>query len=330
MLVKPSARRITALICAVLVSSCGGDSGDGGALDAGGFVDDRPIALRGECPLTERGGRFRLEVISEGSGAGSFLSGDIFDLVDPTLKRTVVSTAGDCELLRRENPLCDPSCTAEQFCSAEASCIPRARGIDGGPVRVGGLASNITMDARAPGNNYFDTELAHPAVSGGEEIRLRADGDSLGTELAIDGLGSEPLTETGDGWVLTTGQDLTVSWAAPTGSAPKTTVAIRLSIDQHGTTPVTLTCEFDDDGGAVVPAAVIDELLGAGISGFANGLIERRTSDAQSLGDRCVDFQVAHTKRQPASVTGHTPCNVPNDCPTGQVCDLEQRTCIDE
>jgi hypothetical protein len=118
-----------------------------------------------------------------------------------------------------------------------------------------------------------------------------------------------------------------VTWDAPAADA-RTRALLRLSIDQHGTTPVTLVCDFADTGVGEIPQTVIDELVAAGISGFPNGTLTRRTVDRQEVSDGCMEFQVALPVQQDVRVSGHIPCNVPMDCPLGQTCDLPTQTCI--
>ncbi len=311
------------MVSVIAVVACGGSDDPGMDVDAGPFVDDRPIELNGACAEDQRSGRFRLEV-SGGTSASSSIHGEVTDKVNPARARVLVAEEGACRLEQRLNPLCDPGCSNDEVCTINNVCTTAARTLDLGPIRLGGLATNIEMKARSPGNNYFDTTIAHPAIMGGEELRLR----TTTGDLALDGLGSESLVISGGDWAITKGQPLIVSWEAPTVSAVKTQVGLTLSIDQHGTSPYLLICEFADTGSAEVATTLIDSLFDAGVSGFPNARLERRTSDSQTYKERCVDFQVAHPRLHNASVTGHTPCNGPNDCPDGQTCDLGTNTCV--
>ncbi len=315
----------TRLLAGLLIAGSLGCGGGVAVTDAGPFVDDLSIELNGACTGEDRVGLFRLEVIVDGNIPRSFVTGSILDQPDPTLVRELLATEGTCQLLRRPNPLCDPACSANQTCTIGDTCVARSRPIDSGPIRVGGLAENIEMHAAPPGNEYFNSELAHPAVSGGEELRLRATSGAI----SLDSVGHEALSVPSGGWSINQGQPLGVAWNVPSTGA-NTRVVLSLSIDQHGVTPVTMGCVFEDTGTAEVPASVVDQLFAAGVSGFANARLERQTVDSQQTSDGCMEFQVVHPQRVDASVGGHTPCNAPGECPLGQTCDLGSNTCIDE
>jgi hypothetical protein len=76
-----------------------------------------------------------------------------------------------------------------------------------------------------------------------------------------------------------------------------------LQIDQHGLSPVSVVCETADDGSLEVSAALVDRLFAAGISGFPNGTLIRRTADSQSAGGGCVDLVVASERSAAVAVT---------------------------
>ena len=116
------------------------------------------------------------------------------------------------------------------------------------------------------------------------------------------------------------------TWTAPT-TAGRGEVRLRLNIDQHGVTPVSLYCSFEDDGSAVVPASVIDGLLAQGVSGFPSVLMSRRTVDRQDVGDGCMEFIVQSPREAAVDVEGFIPCDSPDDCPTGMTCVMEVGLC---
>lgn len=286
------------------------------ACGGGDPVDDGPIRLRGACDLAGRVGGF--EVIT--SETGSFVAGGVADRVNPIEARTEIASAGSCRLLRRESFFCDPGCDAAEICGADNQCTPLPVKLDVGEVRVTGLSGDVVLEPRPPGNDYFVTDLAHPAFAPGAEIRLRGDGVSL------DGLGSEPLAGADEPWLVAAGEPVALTWDPP--AVADTSIRVRLTIDQHGNTPSAMVCELADTGSAEIPAEIVDALIDAGISGFPNATITRATVDSADVDGGCVDLVVGHPRSPAVSVAGHTPCNAPGQCPEGQTCDLESQTCV--
>ncbi len=99
-------------------------------------------------------------------------------------------------------------------------------------------------------------------------------------------------------------------------------------IDQHGNSPVALLCTFADAGTGIVPGALIDQLLTAGVSGFPNGTLRRQTIDSTTLDAGCVELVVGLTREpEGVSVAGHVPCQSTADCPPGLTCNVPIETC---
>lgn len=296
-----------AVAAAVALAACGGSDP----------ADDGPIRLRGRCDLAERVGGFEITAAE----SESFVSGSVADRVNPVEVRTEIAASGPCRLLRREAFFCDPACGGAEVCGAGNQCSPLPIKQDVGAVRVTGLAAELVLEPRPPGNDYFDTDVSHPVFAAGDEIRLRGDGVSL------DGLGTEPLSGAGSTWLVAAGEPIALSWDPPAGE-PRGAIHVRLTIDQHGNTPSAMICELPDTGSGEVPAAMVDALLDAGVSGFPNATITRATADSAEVDGGCVDLVVGHPRNPEVSVDGHTPCNAPGQCPDGQTCDLEAQTCV--
>ncbi len=127
-------------------------------------------------------------------------------------------------------------------------------------------------------------------------------------------------------WKINEGQDLVVNWAAP-AEGSRAHVDLTVSIDQHGATPGLLTCSFEDDGEGTVPAAIIDQLISSGVTGFPTGTITRQTVDKADVLDGCMDFAVSNPVQMEVDVVGFTPCVNQNDCPDGLTCNIELQIC---
>jgi hypothetical protein len=175
-----------------------------------------------------------------------------------------------------------------------------------------------------PGNGYFAPNADNPPFEVGGEVTLTAEGESgLGFELK--GFGSPPLG-TKPTWLIEGGKSLSVQWQN-SDAAARTTVTVELSVDQHGISPLTLACEFDDTGTASISATMVDRLLESGVSGFPNGRIFRRTADRVALDLGCVDLLVGSPLAADVTVAGVVPCKKDTDCPTAETCNVMQERC---
>lgn len=278
--------------------------------------DPATVALSGACPLAERVGGFEVSVNELYSTVG----GAVADGVLPISVLTPVASAGECTLLRRENPSCVPTCEPGQTCDFDGTCIDYPDNLDLGHVRIDGLADPVDMTADPVGNTYFDTTLTHPVFTPDTYIELTTD-----SGITLHGVGVEPLLPTSTDWTI--GVDpLVVTWAPPTGLG-RSTVQVRLTIDQHGLTPLSLVCEAEDDGELAVDSGLITTLLEAGVTGYPNGRLSRHSLDRASTDAGCVDLAVSEELLPVVSVEGHTPCDSHDDCPRGQLCNFVLETC---
>jgi hypothetical protein len=297
-------------------SNAGGSGGSSGTAGAGGA-----ISPRGSCDASERVGRFTVEKQKE----FGVVQGSVADGVVPSSVPEVVSESGGCRLLKRQNFSCTPSCIGAETCGQDGVCIPYPRQVSVGTVTITGLTTPAVMEPQNPGNGYFAPDAENPPYTPGSAVNLSAAGAESHEGFALYGVGSEPL-ETAPTWILAEGSDLEVSWPAPTVETPAA-ILVELTIDQHGSSPLTLQCEFEDTGAAAVPASVIDQLINSGVSGFPNGKIVRRTVDNTSIDVGCVELVVGSPLAANVSVAGFIPCNSPDDCPKGQTCNIAIEIC---
>lgn len=282
--------------------------------------DPATIALTGACPLAQRLGGFVVAVDPE----YSIVDGAVLDGVVPVTVLTEVTRVDDCQLLRKENPFCNPACAQDETCDFDGSCLPYPTEQDLGTVSILGLSGKVEMTPLPPGARYFNTQLPHPAFEPGAFIELRAGG--WAGDITLHGVGVTPIILGEATWSLRAGEDLPIHWDVPEGLV-RSEVQLRLSIDQHGSSPMSLSCVFADDGVGLVPAVLIDGLLAAGISGFPSGVLSRQTADHADLNTGCMDFVVATPRVPNVRVDGSTPCNAQDDCPEGQTCNLELEIC---
>jgi len=303
----------------------GGSGGTGGAPVEGGGGNPEMggspnVDPRGACTQEERVGRFSVEKQSD----FGVVQGVVSDGIVPASIPDVISDDGTCRVLKRRNLSCTPACVGQETCGEDGECIPYPRQISVGTVTIEGLTKPTVMEPAQPGNTYFAPDADNPPFEVGSAITLTATGDQGHGPFELYGVGSEPLAETPI-WTLEEGQDLVVTWEPGTIESAK--VAVELTIDQHGTSPLSLSCTFEDTGTGTVPSAVVDQLINSGVSGFPNGRIMRLTADKIVIDVGCVDMLVGSPVIADVAVTGFTPCDSPDDCPPPQTCNLQIELC---
>ena len=279
------------------------------------------IELAGMCPLETRVGSF---LLAEEPDYSSF-AGSVADGVVPVSVLEQVGAEGDCILLRRNNPFCKPLCSPGETCDFDGSCIPYPQNHDVGTVAIEGLLEPLMVEPVPPTFAYFDTSLMHPPFAPDSPLELTATGGDY-SAFVLHGFGVPTVEPTAEELQLAIGEPVTVEWG-PVGSQARLRLVIR--IDQHGLSPVQLECQTEDDGTLEIPAALIEQLLDFGVSGFPQADYYLQTADSVEIEPGCVELVVYSHHLTQVSVEGHTPCDGPGDCPEGQVCDLMIQTCVD-
>jgi hypothetical protein len=278
-------------------------------------------APRGGCDIATRVGGFSVEKQTD----FGVVQGAVSDGVVPTAIPELVLDQDGCRLLERRNLVCIPACVGAQTCGEDGACIPYPRQVSVGDVQITGLTRETVMSPQDPGNGYYAPGATNPPYAVGSEVVLSAAGTESLATFHLFGVGSEPLQRP-PSWVLESGADLALTWTAPT-SGVETRVWIELTIDQHGTSPLSLACDLPDTGSATIPAAIIDQLINSGVTGFPNGRITRRTADHVDLDVGCVDLIVGSPLPASVAVAGYTPCNGAEDCPNDQTCNVPLERC---
>ncbi|MBL9099651.1 MAG: hypothetical protein JNL82_01770 [Myxococcales bacterium] len=284
----------------------------------GGESGGEPV-LRGACPLETKVGEFKVTL----EDIYSAFSGVVADGVVPITVLETVGEEGGCRLLRRNNPVCDPPCQPGTTCDFSGECIVYPANHDVGTVTVTGLVQPVVVEPVMPTYDYFDSTLMHPACEPGSAIALTATGGDYAA-FTLYGEGVAAIEPASEMLVMKKGQALALQWAAGAGAAH---VRVDLTIDQHGNTPVKLICVGEDSGSMTVPESLIAQLIDFGISGFPSAQWYRETVDSTALAPGCVEFAVRSHRETLLGVEGHTPCNKPDDCPEGQICDILIQTC---
>jgi len=145
--------------------------------------------------------------------------------------------------------------------------------------------------------------------------------------ITLHGVGVGFLTAPKAPWTIDEGTPLAVTWDPPTASVVRSEAYLKINIDQHGTTPTALYCSFADDGDGTVPAALLDTLVGSGVTGFPDGFLTRRTVDSTAVGAGCAELVVSSLFDADVNVVGYTPCSNDEMCPKGQHCNEKLERC---
>ena len=306
------------LLWFLLLSACDNDdtSQDSAAPDPG------EVVLAGACPMATDLGGFLVYAEDEQSG----VQGSVADGVVPTAVLEEIASEGDCQLMRRNNPFCKPACEPGDTCDFDGNCVPYPSNQDLGTVTITGLISPVEMEPVFPGNTYYDTSLPSPPFEEGAPITLEMPGGVYGP-ATLYGFGIETIVPLDEEWSVEAGVDMVVHWEAPAGEVSRSEIGLSLNIDQHGITPGTLLCTFEDDGEATVPAAILQTLVETGVTGYPSAALERRTQDYADLATGCMDLTVSSFSTVSVDVIGYTSCVSDIDCPKGQECNVKLQIC---
>ncbi len=302
-----------------------GSSGETGPAEETGGTDTGPdpetVPLDGICADEVHQGQFRVDANED----YAYVTGTVADGVVPATILTQMNTVGGCTIWRKENPFCDPSCDPGYTCDFDGTCLPYPSGQDLGTVTMDGLLEPVTMEPVIPGYGYFFTAIPNPPWTPGGLITLTSGGGAFEV-FTLHGLGPDELVPDTTDWLLSAGAPLPLTWTPP-ASTTRTQVRATLQIDQHGTTPATVVCWFEDDGEDEIPAEIVDDMIGLGVSGFPNGTLMRLTTDAVDVGEGCVDLWMTDSLLPTVSISGYTPCTRDDDCPEGQECNEAMERC---
>ena len=174
-------------------------------------------------------------------------------------------------------------------------------------------------------NTYFAPDVPNPVFVPLAPLLLESTEGYYGA-LSLSGDGVALLDPEPDAWLLEDGQPLPLSWDPPPEGA-RSEIKVVLSVDQHGTSPVSIECLFPDTGTAEIPASVVSDLINFGVSGFPNGSLIRETMDSTTAGDRCISFAVLSKAIPAVRVKGYIPCDEPGDCPNPLQCNMTLHLC---
>ncbi|HEY0714580.1 MAG TPA: hypothetical protein VGF45_17980, partial [Polyangia bacterium] len=114
-----------------------------------------PTSMVTSCEPERRLGGFEVQYDSQTRS----VSGRIAERPSPVAPETPVKESGDCRMLRRANPFCDPPCGSGTICVTGGTCAAEPKNLNLGIVTIAGLKKAVRMEPRPPSNEYFDSDL---------------------------------------------------------------------------------------------------------------------------------------------------------------------------
>lgn len=300
----------------------GGTGGSGGEADGGHAIGGGdPNVLVGAFQVT-------MKKPADGDGITS-VAGRIYDGPSPANIVWEPGTAIDgCQLFEPRVPFCTPSCGGSAVCVEDDTCQDYPEAHEAGIVTAVGIlteagASSFEMSPIA--ENYqapAGTALAYPPFDEGDVVTLSAAGGYFAA-FELEARGIAPLTLSTDEAIPIDGEmGAVLAWSAP-ADASSTTVHLALDISHHGGSKGKIECEVPDTGAFTIAPALVDELLGLGISGFPTIVVRRENVGSTTIESGRVDLVISSSVERAISIEGLTSCTEDEDCPDEQTCQAD-------
>lgn len=322
---------LAAALAALACGDPGAGAGDGGPVDTDEIMNTPSTGEPGPCTSATRVGGTRIDVRSDYPSVSAAFADGVVPM--QIWFEVEGGGAGDCLLEQHIVPVCDEMCASDETCDYDGECIPYPAKHGVGTITVVGLAKPVVMEPKgeAGATTYSFIDLEHPIAAPGDEIVAQAEGDTGGFGgFTLHGRGVELIDLLDEEPILMRDEDLPIDWTPGQGGA---SVTLKINIDQHGASPIRLSCETADTGAYVIPAALVNALLDAGVTGYPSLAIGRRTIERMQIDDvpgGCIEFEVASLLTRTILVEGHIPCQGDWECPEGMICDEAIETCVDE
>lgn len=305
-------------VIATALAGCGSSDstpdGGGGTGGSGGAAGYKP------CALPSRVGSFTIEL---GNGFTQ-ADGTFTDGVVPQSIPDEVSKTGECRFLRPRRLFCDPECASGQNCNTDKKCIPHPADKNVGALTITGLkTSPITVMPNS--SNYYNAPgtLPHPGFDDSSMVVLQAAG-GVYQPFTLRASGFPAIAVTSTNIVVDRNKPVMVAWTAP-AKAGTARVLLELRLDNHGATRANVLCDVADSGTYTIPAAVVNQLLDTGLSGFPTLTVKRISADSTMITPGCVELTLESGIDLDISVVGLTSCNDTKPCPAGQMCQRDLR-----
>jgi hypothetical protein len=242
-------------------------------------MTEREVPLDGACTADTRLGGFALTLTDQ-----SLFTGYVATAPDPEAAETELAHVSDCFLFSHP-PSCEPACEAGESCQS-GTCVAAAPAMDLGAVTLEGVASPVAV---SPTDGRYEQALTHPAVVGGEILSL-----ALPDGVTLWGVGVEPFVLAQPSWELSPKADTELQWSETSHNVVRSRMLVTLST---GGTDF-IRCDFADDSRATIPGALVAELP----EGTPTLTMSRRTTDADTVGEGCVDLVIEQPQDVPVTL----------------------------
>lgn len=275
-------------------------------------------------------GTFQVTLVAPDSATGAAgytsLVGRVSDGATPSsLQWTVVSTVGDCQLLKPRVPFCSTPCGSSAVCVADNTCQPYPKTKSVGSVRASGFTTGSgsgEFELQQVAGSYqppAGTSLPFPAFAEGAELTLRTSGGDYAA-MSLVAAGIAPLTITSGTLQLAPGQGARLTWT-PAKLSGSSKIQVKLDISHHGGTKGMIRCETADSGALDLAAAQLTELINLGTAGYPTIVVSRQATPGTAvIAPGRVELAVTSTVEQAVVVPGVTSCTSNTECTGGKTC----------
>ena len=231
------------------------------------------------------------------------------------------------------------------LCIANDTCEHTPSQLDVGDVTLDGVADTTgdkSWQLANVENTYHPPEgmtLAPPgeAFAEGDAIALSATGgDYEAFDIAAQGV--SPLVLTNNDIYLAKDTSTTdpTQWLAldvgwePPESPDVSRISLELNISRHAGTVGLLICDLEDTGSATLSGSLISQLAALGnIAGFPELQITRYNTGSVETKDGNIELIVGAFVERFPTMEGYTSCLLDRECPTGQICNTQNKLCRD-
>jgi hypothetical protein len=333
--IVPSVRLIVAIVPLLAAGGC--SQGAGTATPADGPAT-APDAGSGSGNPDALVGTFRVGLVAPVAAAAmteampgrTAIVGTVSDGVAPVATILEVSASeGVCRLLRPRIPFCNTPCGGSAVCVADDTCRPYPKAQNVGTVLMKGIrtaagATEFSMDAVA--NNYqppSDVALLYPPFAEGADISVTTSGGAY-APFTVSARGIAPLELLTGTVTVATNQPITLMWKPPANSS-LAKIHLKLDISHHGGSKGEIDCDATDTGSLVVPAALVTQLVGLGVSGFPSFLLTRSAVGSTVIAAGRVDLIIFSDVERLVDIPDLVSCTSDSVCPPGQTCQPDQK-----
>lgn len=274
-------------------------------------------------------GTFEVELIgpSDTAPGQTAVLGKIYD--GPSLSQVIWEEAavdGACHLVTPRVPFCSTPCGGSAACVEDETCKDYPVAHSAGEVTMKGLALDGGGDefSMNPLNNAYQpigVKLLYPAFAEGDTITLDAAGDYF-PAFSVSATGIAPFELTSGALPLEGGKAAPLTWT-PGASPDAADVHVKLDISHHGGTKGMIECDTDDSGSLEISAALVQQLLDLGVSGFPTVIISRSSVGSTTIPPGRVDLVITSAVEAVVQIPGLTSCTADADCPDGQTCQVD-------